>query len=105
MVVNNEYLILDEAPCLSINNPDCDACCVEVDSDGDGYICPSCGTFWGYSCGDGEAGELLEEWAGEVPEGPRVSNGDAWLVARFRGEERVAEAERVNAMRDRKAES
>lgn len=92
----NEYLALDTAPCLSIRYPDCDACCVEVESDGDGFVCPSCGTYWGYEDGEDVPGTLVGEWSGEKPEGPKVSNNNAWLVARKTGSARFEEAERIS---------
>lgn len=72
------YIKLTEAPTLSIRHPDCDACTVEVESDGDGWICPCCGTTWSYNGGEDEPGTLYEEWSGEPADGPAVAADDAW---------------------------
>ena len=73
-----EYIKLAEAPTLSISNPSCGACCVEVESDGDGYTCPCCGTEWSYDAGEDRPGTLYEEWAGEDLDGDTVPNDEAW---------------------------
>lgn len=71
------YIKLTEAPTLTIRMPDCDACSVEVESDGDGWLCPVCGTSWPYDGSEDEPGTLYEEWSGEDLEGPAVPNDDA----------------------------
>lgn len=55
------YLRLDKAPNLIFENPICEACDINVDHDGDSYVCPSCGTAWD----DSENGQLAAEWSGE----------------------------------------
>lgn len=74
----SEYIKLDKAPTLSIRHPDCDACAVEVESDGDGWQCPVCGTSWPYDVHEDTPGTLYEEWSGETLEGETVPADDAW---------------------------
>ena len=71
------YLKLDEAPTMSYQSPQCDACLIDLDSD-DGWLCPSCGTSWSHDASDGEAGELYEAWSGEELPGDAVHWDDAW---------------------------
>ena len=54
-----------EAPLLTRTDPTCAACAVDVESDGDGYVCPTCGTSWPYDADEDEHGTLYEEWSGE----------------------------------------
>lgn len=72
------YIKLAKAPTLTIRMPDCGACGIEVDSDGDGWICRCCGTTWSYEAGEDTKGTLYEDWAGEPAEGPEVDNDEAW---------------------------
>jgi hypothetical protein len=72
------YIKLAEAPTLSIRMPDCGACLIEIESDGDGYQCPCCGTSWNYDAGEDTKGELYEDWSGEPAEGPVVDNDEAY---------------------------
>ena len=52
-----------ERPQLILNLPTCSGCHGEVVSDADGYSCPECHVYWGYSAGDYEPGE----WDGTEP--------------------------------------
>jgi hypothetical protein len=67
------------APTLSLNMPDCSACCVAVEWE-DGYICRQCGTTWSHDAGDGDVGELYESWSGEVLDIPATDPEQAWLT-------------------------
>ena len=73
------YIKLDHTPVLVLNYSDCSSCLVSVESDGDGWICPSCGTGWAYGDEDGDEGTLYEEWSGEDLEGPTYSEDDLWF--------------------------
>jgi hypothetical protein len=73
----SDYIKLATAPVLSLNDPDCGTCYVSVESDGDGWTCPVCGTSWPYSAGDGDDGTLYEEWSGEELEGDIVDEDEA----------------------------
>lgn len=89
--MNDPKFRLEEAPVLVLNAPDCGACDVEVESDGDSWICPNCGTCWSYDQGDGDAGDLYADWSGEdVSALPVVAADDAWKYAP--GYSRLAEA-------------
>ena len=70
------YVKLAEAPTLTIRNPECDACCIEVDGDGDGFVCPCCGTSWSYQDGEHTPGTLYEDWSGEDLPGDTVRNDE-----------------------------
>lgn len=74
----SDYIKLAEAPTLTIRHPDCDACHVEVESDGDGWLCPVCGTSWDYNASEDQKGTLYEEWSGEELFSQLVPNDDAW---------------------------
>lgn len=80
--MSNSYMRLDRAPMLAFRQPLCDACVVDVVTDDDGWMCPSCGTSWGGNQGDGDTGMLYEDWAGEPAEGPESTVDDAWLARR-----------------------
>ena len=73
-----DYIRLAEAPMWCIQYPTCSACAVDLETDGDGWTCPCCGTSWDMSAGDGDRGELYAAWAGEESDGPIVSEDDAW---------------------------
>jgi hypothetical protein len=73
----SDYIKLAEAPSLSLNDPDCGTCYVSVESTGDGWLCPVCGTSWSYNEGDGDGGQLYEDWSGETLEGDVVSEDEA----------------------------
>ena len=68
------------APRLSMNDPDCSACAVSVESTGDGWECPTCGTAWDYSDGEDDCGQLFEEWSGEELDLELTDPDDAWEV-------------------------
>lgn len=73
-----DYIRLAEAPMWCIQYPTCSACAVDLETDGDGWTCPCCGTSWDMSAGDGDRGELYAAWSGEEATGPIVSEDDAW---------------------------
>jgi hypothetical protein len=75
---------------LSINYPDCSVCNVAVESDGDGYICPTCGTYWSYDDGDGDTGTLYEDWSGETLDLPFSDADDAWMTTINANSKRLA---------------
>ena len=87
------YIRLAEKPRLNDPGyPTCDACGVEVDHDGDSFVCPSCGTSWhtrSLEASSDEA-ELYEEWAGDELTGPTIPNEKAWRIGDLRGTERDA---------------
>ena len=58
----SRYLRLDKAPELIVEMPICGACDINVEHDGNGYVCPSCGTAWD---SDPEHGQLAAEWSDE----------------------------------------
>lgn len=89
-----EYLHLAEAPVLCVNNPSCSACGVEVESDGDGWLCPSCGTSWDINSADGDIGMTYEDWSGEELTGPIISHSEAGTIAGARDAERRRELAR-----------
>lgn len=62
------YVKLSEAPTLVFRAPECGTCYQECESDGDGWLCPSCGTSWGGNDYDQE-GQLYEAWSGETLDG------------------------------------
>jgi hypothetical protein len=74
----SDYIKLPEAPMWCIQYPTCSACAIDLDTDGDGWTCPSCGTSWSMDANDGDRGELYASWAGEEPSGPEVSTDDAY---------------------------
>ncbi|QGJ94980.1 hypothetical protein SEA_REDWATTLEHOG_121 [Gordonia phage RedWattleHog] len=77
------YLKLSERPGLSFTAPECNACLKEVDHDGDGWLCPSCGTSWPGNVmeSDGSDAQLFEEWSGEELPGPTCKTDEAYLAA------------------------
>lgn len=72
------YLNLVSTPTLV---QECSACGLEVDSTGDEWLCPSCGTTWNYSDQDGTQGTLYRDETGELPGGPTVTEDEAWQIA------------------------
>lgn len=79
-----DYIRLSEPPMWCVQYPTCSACDVSLDTDGDGWTCPTCGTFWDMHAMDGDRGELYASWAGEEPTGPDVPEGDAWRWGDYR---------------------
>jgi len=73
----SNYVRLAEAPEWCIQYPTCSACAVELDHDGDGWQCPSCGTAWSTDANDGDKGTLYADWAGEESNGPIVTEDQA----------------------------
>lgn len=69
-----------EAPRMIRNEPDCEACSVTVESDGDGYQCPTCGTHWSYDHDEDAPGTLYEEWSGVELDLEISDPDDAWHV-------------------------
>ena len=70
--------------------PTCDGCEVEVDGDGDGWLCPSCGTAWdgdNLEYGEGE-GTRFEDWSGETRTGPIPPRYSAWCYSGMEPDER-----------------
>lgn len=68
----------ETAPTLTMRYPDCDACAVEVDHDGDGWVCPRCGTAWETSADEDTPGTLYEDWAGEPNTGVLRTHENGW---------------------------
>lgn len=85
------YVKLSEPPMWCIQYPTCSACEVDLDTDGDGWTCPSCGTTWPMSAGDGDKGELHESWAGEELPGPVLTAEQAAAEACYRNRLRLHE--------------
>lgn len=73
----SEYIKLAEAPAFVYQTPHCGACSVDLESE-DGWLCPVCGTSWGYDASDGDSGELYESWAGEELEGETLGQDAAF---------------------------
>ncbi|HKY59249.1 MAG TPA: hypothetical protein VJL80_14525 [Aeromicrobium sp.] len=74
-----DYIRLAEAPRWVLQYPTCSACVVELENDGDGWTCPCCGTSWANDAGDGDAGDLYVDWAGEEATGPITPENEAHL--------------------------
>lgn len=72
-----DYIRLAKPPEWCLQYPTCSACMVDLESDGDGWTCPVCGTSWDAYAGDGDTGELYADWAGEESDGPIVDESDA----------------------------
>ena len=83
----NDYLRLTKPPTIVLLAPICSVCEVDLEND-DGWLCPSCGTAWGYMAGDGDDGELYESWAGEPADGPAVTEDEAWRICHLREPDR-----------------
>lgn len=72
-------LKLDHKPVLVIQYPLCGTCQIDVEADPDGLTCPNCGTWWSHKAGDGEAGELPDDWD-ELP-GEPIPESTAHILA------------------------
>ena len=71
------YVKLAEAPTWCIQYPTCSACTVDLETDGDGWSCPNCGTQWDMDASDGDSGTLYADYYGEEPTGPQVTEKEA----------------------------
>lgn len=71
------YIKLKRAPEWVLQFPQCSACMVDLETDGDGWICPVCGTSWSTDANDGDVGELYESWSGEKLDGPALGEHEA----------------------------
>ena len=60
------YVRLNEPPMWCIQYPTCSACDVDLETDGDGWTCPNCGTTWPMHAGDGDRGTLCADADGPV---------------------------------------
>lgn len=92
------YIRLAEKPGLEHPGyPLCGACAVEVDYDGDSWVCPSCGTSWDAENleADPEDATMYDEWSGEELDGPIIPNEKAWRIGNLRGTERDAMVTRL----------
>jgi predicted RNA-binding Zn-ribbon protein involved in translation (DUF1610 family) len=74
----SDYIRLSEPPYWCIQYPLCSACSVALETEGDGWTCPVCGTSWDMRANDGDTGTLYAEWAGEEATGPIVPEADAY---------------------------
>lgn len=74
----SDYVKLSEPPTLVFQEPECGTCYQKCESDGDGWLCPSCGTSWGYNDYDQE-GTLYESWSGEALDGEPAPPGADYL--------------------------
>lgn len=70
----NDYIKLPKAPEWVLQYPKCSVCTSELETDGDGWTCPTCGTFWDMKAGDGDTGILYADWSGDEPGGAEVAN-------------------------------
>ena len=74
-----DYLKLSEAPTLTYQEPFCSTCIDDCVFE-DGWVCPTCGTYWpedGYD----QPGTLYEEWAEESLPGPALTKDEAYRAA------------------------
>ncbi len=69
-----DYIKLDKAPVWVLQYPTCSACTVDLDTDGDGWLCPQCGSIWDMRANDGDVGELYESWSGDTLSGPSLTS-------------------------------
>lgn len=76
-----DYLKLAQAPEFVLHYPTCSTCDVDLDHDGDGWTCPTCGTAWDRDASDGDKGELYASWSGEDLSGPALSTDDAERIS------------------------
>lgn len=81
---NHPAVRLAAAPQLVLQYPLCGACTVELDHDGDSFVCPSCRTSWDPNAGDGDTGTLCADWSGEQPPGEVLTEEEAAVVANYR---------------------
>lgn len=86
------YIRLAEAPVLVIRAPECGTCGVETEVDVDSLTCPTCGTHWAHSDGDGDKGTMPEA---DETEGPALSEDEAFYEAQRR--DRAARDARLRA--------
>lgn len=82
------YIKLDNAPQWVFQYPTCSACTVDLDTDGDGWLCPQCGSVWDMGANDGDKGELYESWSGGTLPGPSLTWDEAMSLAIRRERER-----------------
>lgn len=87
----SDYIRLSEPPMWCIQYPTCSACCVDLETDCDGWTCPVCGTSWDTGANDGDKGTLYADWSGEEPTGPACTEDEArawgdyhWRMQRHR---------------------
>jgi hypothetical protein len=70
-----------EPPVLVFTSPECGNCMISVESDGDGWECPACGTSWGWNDYDQE-GTQYADWSGEeVDDLPLIDPLDGFKLA------------------------
>lgn len=74
-----DYIRLTDPPKWCVQYPTCSACSVDLETEGDGWTCPVCGSSWGMDASDGDAGTLYSDWSGESATGPVVANEHAHL--------------------------
>ena len=72
-----DYIRLSEPPIWCIQYPTCGTCCVDLETDCDGWTCPVCGTAWPMSANDGDRGDLYADWSGDEPTGPACTEDEA----------------------------
>lgn len=80
----SQHLKLDKPPMFVMHYPTCSTCGVDLDTEGDGWTCSSCGTNWDMTAGDGDEGELYAYWSGEEIDGPALTERQAESVAQYR---------------------
>ena len=88
-MTNIDYMRLAKPPAWCIQFPTCSACDVDLDHDGDGWTCPSCGTEWDSHASDGDTGTLPDGLTGRI-----VPNDEAWRFGRAYETMTPAERER-----------
>lgn len=71
------FVKLEEAPRWVLQYPTCSACLIELETDGDGWECPNCGTQWEMGANDDDQGTLYADYWGEDPTGPVVTEKEA----------------------------
>lgn len=71
----------DRPPTLAFRFPVCDGCDADVEHDGDGWVCPDCGTYWDTDSSEDTPGTSYAEWSGEDVSGLPliVMGGTAWI--------------------------
>lgn len=61
--------------------PECGGCGIPVCSDGDGWVCPTCGTTWDWNDYD-QPGTAYADWSGEdVSNLPLIDEDDGFKLA------------------------
>lgn len=73
----SDYLRLEQQPEFVLHYPTCGTCAVDLDTDGDGWTCPSCGSMWDNHASEGDKGELYESWSGEAIAGDALTEEEA----------------------------